>query len=166
MMKRILFLLALSISVLGTSAQNVEGLIKQYRHEKHADYVHIPRLVMSLARLFVRESPEDVETVKAVSSIRILSLEECMPAVKERFRNTVQTFLPAGYIPVIYTKEGGETCRIYVKERKGCIREVLLLSTDKDDGCIVQIKGKIKPGDVGNVIEQNTKKGIRKRCNL
>lgn len=41
-MKRFLILFILAISVLGTSAQSVEGLIRQYRHEKHADYVHIP----------------------------------------------------------------------------------------------------------------------------
>ena len=71
-MKRFLILFILAISVLGTSAQSVEGLIRQYRHEKHADYVHIPRLVMSMARLFVKEDTEDAKVIKAVSSIRVL----------------------------------------------------------------------------------------------
>ena len=75
-MKRVLILFILAISVLGISAQSVEGLIRQYRHEKHADYVHIPRLVMSMARLFVKEDTEDAKVVKAVSSIRVLDLED------------------------------------------------------------------------------------------
>ena len=34
------------------------------------------------------------------------------------------------------------------KKKKGCIREVLILAIDKQDGAIVQIKGKISPNDV------------------
>ena len=35
----------------------------------------------------------------------------------------------------------------YLKEKKGCIREVLILAIDKQDGAIVRIKGKISPND-------------------
>ena len=156
-MKRVLILFILAISVLDTSAQSVEGLIRQYRHEKHADYVHIPRLVMSMARLFVKEDTEDAKVVKAVSSIRVLD----PAAVRENFRKTLRTFRPAGYTPVIFNKEADATSRIYIREKKGYVRELLILSADNTDGAIVQIKGKIRPEDVDRVAEQNTKKGKR-----
>lgn len=160
-MKRVLILFILAISVLGISAQSVEGLIRQYRHEKHADYVHIPRLVMSMARLFVKEDTEDAKVVKAVSSIRVLDLEDCPAAVRENFRKTLSTFRPAGYTPVIFNKEADATSRIYIREKKGYVRELIILSADNTDGTIVQIKGKIRPEDVDRVAEQNTKKGKR-----
>ncbi|AEA21400.1 DUF4252 domain-containing protein [Prevotella denticola] len=160
-MKRVLILFILAISVLDISAQSVEGLIRQYRHEKHADYVHIPRLVMSMARLFVKEDTEDAKVVKAVSSIRVLDLEDCPAAVRENFRKTLSTFRPAGYTPVIFNKEADATSRIYIREKKGYVRELLILSADNTDGAIVQIKGKIRPEDVDRVAEQNTKKGKR-----
>ena len=114
-----------------------------------------------MARLFVKEDTEDAKVIKAVSSIRVLDLEDCPATVRENFRKTLRTFRPAGYTPVIFNKEADATSRIYIREKKGYVRELLILSADNTDGAIVQIKGKIRPEDVDRVAEQNTKKGKR-----
>ena len=44
------------------------------------------------------------------------------------------------------------------KKKKGCIREVLILAIDKQDGAIVRIKGKISPNDVDSVVKESTNK--------
>ena len=104
---------------------------------------------------------EEAKALKAISSIRVLNLEECSPIVRQNFQKTLQTFHPSGYTPIIFSKEADETNYIYVKEKKGYIRELLILSADKQDGAIVHIKGRIKPEEVNTVVKQNTKKKLK-----
>lgn len=160
-MKRILILFAFSISVLGSSAQSVKALFRQYKSEKNVEYVHLPRFVMSIVKMLTKTEQRDVKALKAISSIRALSLEECSPIVRQNFQKTLQTFHPSGYTPIIFSKEADETNYIYVKEKKGYIRELLILSADKQDGAIVHIKGRIKPDEVNTVVKQNTKKKLK-----
>ena len=160
-MKRILMLFAFSISVLGSSAQSVKALFRQYKSEKNVEYVHLPRFVMSIVKMLTKTEQRDVKALKAISSIRALSLEECSPIVRQNFQKTLQTFHPSGYTPIIFSKEADETNYIYVKEKKGYIRELLILSADKQDGAIVHIKGRIKPDEVNTVVKQNTKKKLK-----
>lgn len=160
-MKRILILFAFSISVLGSSAQSVEALFRQYKSEKNVEYIHLPRFVMSIVKMLTKTEQRDVKALKAISSIRALSLEECSPIVRQNFQKTLQTFHPSGYAPIIFSKEADETNYIYVKEKKGYIRELLILSADKQDGAIVHIKGRIKPEEVNTVVKQNTKKKLK-----
>lgn len=160
-MKRILILFVFAISVLGASAQNVEALFRQYKSEKNVEYVHIPRFIMSMAKMLTKAEQEDVKALKAISSIRVLNLEECSPIVRQNFQKTLQTFYPSGYTPIIFSKEADETNYIYVKEKKGYIRELLILSADKQDGAIVHIKGRIKPDEVNTVVKQNAKKKLK-----
>ena len=160
-MKRILILFAFSISVLGSSAQSVKALFRQYKSEKNVEYVHLPRFVMSIVKMLTKTEQRDVKALKAISSIRALSLEECSPIVRQNFQKTLHTFHPSGYTPIIFSKEADETNYIYVKEKKGYIRELLILSADKQDGAIVHIKGRIKPEEVNTVVKQNTKKKLK-----
>ena len=160
-MKRILILFVFAISVLGASAQNVEALFRQYKSEKNVEYVHIPRFIMSMAKMLTKAEQEDVKALKAISSIRVLNLEECSPIVRQNFQKTLQTFQPTGFTSIIFNKESDETNYIYVKERKGYIRELLILSADKQDGAIVHIKGRIKPDEVNTVVKQNAKKKLK-----
>ena len=160
-MKRILILFAFSISVLGSSAQSVEALFRQYKSEKNVEYIHIPRFIMSMAKMLTKAELEETKALKAISSIRVLSLEECSPIVRQNFQKTLQTFQPSGYMPIIFSKEADGTNYIYVKEKKGYIRELLILSADKQDGAIVHIKGRISPDEVNTVVKQNTKKKLK-----
>ncbi|WP_456103957.1 DUF4252 domain-containing protein [Prevotella sp.] len=160
-MKRSLILFAFSISVLGSSAQSVEALFRQYKSEKNVEYIHIPRFIMSMAKMLTKAELEEAKALKAISSIRVLSLEECSPIVRQNFQKTLQTFQPSGYTPIIFSKEADETNYIYVKEKKGYIRELLILSADKQDGAIVHIKGRISPDEVNTVVKQNTKKKLK-----
>ena len=160
-MKRILILFAFSISVLGSSAQSVKALFRQYKSEKNVEYIHIPRFIMSMAKMLTKAELEEAKALKAISSIRVLSLEECSPIVRQNFQKTLQTFHPSGYTPIIFSKEADETNYIYVKEKKGDIRELLILSANKQDGTIVHIKGRIKPDEVNTVVKQNTKNKLK-----
>lgn len=157
-MKRILILFAFAISVLGVSAQSVESLFRQYKGEKNVEYVHLSRFVMSMVKMLTKTEQRDVKVLKAISSIQALSLEECTPIIRQNFQKTLQTFQPTGYTPFISSKEADETNYIYVKEKKGYIRELLILSADKQDGAIVHIKGRISPDEINTIVKESTNK--------
>ena len=85
-MKRFIILLALIISAVGASAQSIGTLIRQYRYEEKANYIHITRFAMSIVKAFAKTDSEDKEALKALSSFRILSLEDCTSTVKQDTR--------------------------------------------------------------------------------
>lgn len=103
-MKRFIILLALIISAVGASAQSIGTLFRQYRYEEKANYIHITRFAMSIVKAFAKTDSEDKEALKALSSFRILSLEDCTSTVKQSFQKTLQTFRPTGYTPFIIAK--------------------------------------------------------------
>lgn len=76
-MKRFIILFALIISAVGASAQSIGTLFRQYRYEEKANYMHITRFAMSIVKAFAKTDSEDKEALKALSSFRILSLEDC-----------------------------------------------------------------------------------------
>ena len=157
-MKRFIIIAILALCTLSASAQSVKGLIEQYRHEKNVIHLHITPALMSFLKVLAKSHSDDSKALKAVSSFRILVFDDYDSIVKSRFRNTVQTFHPKGYTPIIYNKQADETNYVYLKEKKGCIREVLILAIDKEDGAIVRIKGKISPNDVDSVVKESTNK--------
>lgn len=165
-MKRFIILFALIISAVGASAQSIGTLFRQYRYEEKANYMHITRFAMSIVKAFAKTDSEDKEALKALSSFRILSLEDCTSTVKQSFQKTLQTFRPTGYTPFIIAKKNDEIAYIYLKEKDGYICELLILTTDNHDGAIVQIKGKLRPDDIDAAIEKGTKNNKLKKCKL
>ena len=116
-MKRFIILFALIISAVGASAQSIGTLFRQYRYEEKANYMHITRFAMSIVKAFAKTDSEDKEALKALSSFRILSLEDCTSTVKQSFQKTLQTFRPTGYTPFIIAKKNDEIAYIYLKEK-------------------------------------------------
>ena len=73
---------------------------------------------MSFLKVLAKSHSDDSKALKAVSSFRILVFDDCDSIVKSRFRNTVQTFHPKGYTPIIYNKQADETNYVYLKEKE------------------------------------------------
>lgn len=103
-MKRFIIIGILALCTLSASAQSVKGLIEQYRHEKNVIHLHITPALMSFLKVLAKSHSDDSKALKAVSSFRLLVFDDCDSIVKSRFRNTVQTFHPKGYTPIIYNK--------------------------------------------------------------
>ena len=102
-MKRFIILFALIISAVGASAQSIGTLFRQYRYEEKANYMHITRFAMSIVKAFAKTDSEDKEALKALSSFRILSLEDCTSTVKQSFKDA--PYLPSNRIHAFHHRK-------------------------------------------------------------
>jgi len=148
--KKIVFILLalLLICPVMHSQKSVDQLFKEFRNEKGVTHVGIGRFVMTFASLFT--------DVMGVTGIEVLSFEECNESVKERLSAAIASLKDKSYETMVSVNEETQRTKILVKIENESIRELIVLTTG-DDAAIVRIKGKIRPSDIQNVINNNKK---------
>ena len=88
-----------------------------------------------------------------LSSVRVLDLDDCAPVVKQRFAEETANLEDKGYETLISVNDEGEKVRIYLRREKGDITELLIVNRSDDDASMVQLKGKIKESEIGNLVK-------------
>ncbi|MBR5655177.1 MAG: DUF4252 domain-containing protein [Prevotella sp.] len=156
MKKIIISLLILFVSA-SAFAQTPDELFSQYKGKKNAEYVHLGRVLFKMLKPIVNHHADD-PTAKAVmrgiKSLRVLDLEECSQKVKQQFAQSAKGLTTKGYEPIVSSNTDGDRTLILVRQKKSSIRELLILNTGDDDCTLVQLKGKIKPENVSNIIKK------------
>lgn len=149
----LVFSLGISTIDAQTNSVNVSDLFGEFKKCEHADYVHIPKLLIKLASVFAKDEDEsDRKVIRAVSSVRILDLSDCSSDVKLSFADKLNRLKTSGYEKLIQQKSKDEQSLILTKMKKNCIRELVIVSSDGDDCTLLLIKGKIRPKDVHALI--------------
>lgn len=146
-MRKYVFLFALVCCCSFGYAENMEHFLNSFSSKAGVERVKIGPLVMKLSSMFT-------ETM-GVSSIEVLDLSECREEVKEKFRNGLRTIKDPEYEPLVTVNEDDETVRILVRIDDDLIRELVIATSDDEDHALIRIKGKIKPEDLGKIIEEN-----------
>ncbi|NMB04891.1 MAG: DUF4252 domain-containing protein [Bacteroidales bacterium] len=82
-----------------------------------------------------------------LSSIRVLSLEDCPQEVKERFSRSALNFRDDDFELFLNANDDKEKARIFVKIKDQLIREMVII-TMGDDPALVHLKGKFRPSDI------------------
>ena len=154
MKKAILFLIVIMISRIGF-AQNVDALYDKFKEKSGVESVSVSPLLMSFARLFMNEDKKSNPLIKGVNSVRVLDLEESSKEVKELFSKEVAKLNLNGYETWIQVREDGENVKVIAKMKNDTIKELLVMTTGKDDCALVIIKGKIRKEDIQAVIDDN-----------
>ena len=143
MNKRLLIIFTCSLLVLSLYSQtSVEQLYRTFSKESNVEKVNLNELAMFMMRPF---SNNDTES--KITSISVLSLEDCSPEVKERFNKTALNFNDKDYELFVSSNEENEKVRIFLKFQKDFIREMVILSMG-DEPAKVQLKGKISPSEI------------------
>jgi translation elongation factor EF-G len=143
MNKRLLIIFTCSLLVLSLYSQtSVEQLYRTFSKESNVEKVNLNELAMFMMRPF---SNNDTES--KITSISVLSLEDCSPEVKERFNKTALNFNDKDYELFVSSNEENEKVRIFLKFQKDFIREMVILSME-DEPAMVQLKGKISPSEI------------------
>lgn len=145
---RKIHLLLLSAVLVGltTSCRSFDSLMNEYRHEANAEYHHVNPATFQLMRLLARG--DDGKALRAIRKVRTLSLEDCAPDVRASFARKALKYEPKGYEPLVSTNDGDEHTRLLIRQRRGTIRELLIISIDGDDCTMTQVKGRVRPGDI------------------
>lgn len=136
-----------------------DELFDSFCNEPHAECVRVPKLLLKLGTTFAavdaddREERQALKLASKLSSVRVLDLDDCAPVVKQRFAEETANLENKGYETLISVNDEGEKVRIYLRREKGDITELLIVNRSDDDASMVQLKGKIKESEIGNLVK-------------
>ncbi|MDD2298610.1 MAG: DUF4252 domain-containing protein [Fermentimonas sp.] len=143
MNKRFLIICTCSLLALTLYSQtSVNELYQSFAKESNVDKVNLNEFAMFLMRPF-----SETDTESKITSISVLSLEECSPDVKNRFNKSALDFNDDEYELFVSANDENEKVRIFLKFQKEIIREMVIL-TMGDSPALIQLKGKILPSEI------------------
>ena len=159
-MKKVMIIAALAFMTMTVQAQmSVNHLMRKYKHSPKAEYVHVPKMMMTLAKAIKTGDADDyTKYLKHIDSIKVLDMEDCSNAVKQQFFKDVTQLKTAGYEELMIAKEADEQTVIMVKRSKTKIKELVIVYSGDDDAALIQIMGNIKDSEIQKILAEEKKK--------
>lgn len=159
-MKKVMIIAALAFMTMTVQAQmSVNHLMRKYKHSPKAEYVHVPKMMMTLAKAIKTGDADDyTKYLKHIDSIKVLDMEDCSNAVKQQFFKDVTQLKTAGYEVLMTAKEADEQTVIMVKRSKTGIKELVIVDSGDDDAALIQIMGNIKDSEIQKIVAKKKKK--------
>ena len=159
-MKKVMMIAALAFMTMTVQAQmSVDRLMRKYKHSPKAEYVHVPKLMMSLAKTIKTADDDDyTKYIKHINSIKVLDMEDCSNAVKQQFFKDVARLKTTGYEELMTAKEADEQTVIMVKRSKTRIKELVIVDSGDDNAALIQIMGNIKDSEIQKILAEEKKK--------
>lgn len=159
-MKKVMMMAVLAFMTMTVQAQmSVDRLMRKYKHSPKAEYVHVPKLMMSLAKTIMTADSDDyTKYIKHINSIKVLDMEDCSNAVKQQFFKDVARLKTTGYEELMTAKEADEQTVIMVKRSKTGIKELVIVDSGDDNAALIQIMGNIKNSEIQKILAEEKKK--------
>lgn len=159
-MKKVMMMAVLAFMTMTVQAQmSVDRLMRKYKHSPKAEYVHVPKMMMSLAKAIKTGDADDYSKyIKHINSIKVLDMEDCSKAVKQQFFKDVARLKTIGYEELMTAKEADEQTVIMVKGSKTRIKELVIVDSGDDNAALIQILGNIKNSEIQKIIAEEKKK--------
>ncbi|MDR1601385.1 MAG: DUF4252 domain-containing protein [Tannerella sp.] len=147
-MKKILSgLAAMFLFTLAVNAQTVDQIFSKYAKETGVEYVKIGKVGMIFAGLFGK--------TMGVDGVDVLNFGHCAPSVKEELNRMIHSFKAfedPDYELLMTANDNGEHVSVLVKTKNDSIRELVVLTTKENDVTMIRIRGKIRPSDIKQFI--------------
>ena len=159
-MKKVMMMAVLAFMTMTVQAQmSVDRLMRKYKHSPKAEYVHVPKMMMTLAKAIKTGDADDYSKyIKHINSIKVLDMEDCSKAVKQQFFKDVARLKTIGYEELMTAKEADEQTVIMVKGSKTRIKELVIVDSGDDNAALIQILGNIKNSEIQKIIAEEKKK--------
>lgn len=155
-MKKIALCALLLISTLSLRAQHsADAIFDRFSRELHAEKVKVGPLLMSVARASMDEQEPESEWARSITSIHVLSLEDCSWGVKERFNKEVSLMDTEGMELVMCASDEGDTVNVYLTLEDERVREILF-AVQGESAALIRIKGNIERKDVARIVAENS----------
>lgn len=138
---------------------DTDALFESFRHEPQAEYVHVPRFLLKTGLSMASLSADGAEERQAlrlaskIDGMRVLTLDECSPVVKERFRMAVSHLEEEGYECMVRVSDDSDKVRVFARRNGESIRELLVAVTSEDAATLVQVNGKIAADEIGKIVQ-------------
>ena len=124
------------------SQTTLNEIYREFSHESNVSKVNLNGLGMFFAKPFMGN-----QTERKISSIRVMSLEDCSDAVKQRFNHSLLQFDDNQYELFLSSNEDDEKVRLFLKFKNNKIREMVVM-TMRENPALVHLKGKINLSDI------------------
>ena len=148
-MKKFFLTLALIITAATQlQAQTVEDFFNAFKDKPGVEYVNIPKAMLSMVAS-ASEEQDAKDMMKKLESMTILEFEN-NPELQALFEKKMDEFADKAYEELISASEDGEKAKIYVKMKEGSetISDMVIMSIEKGECTLLQIKGELKVEDV------------------
>ena len=151
-MKKILFTLILLLTCQLAFCQSASSVFNEYRDKKQAEYVSVPKLMMTIAGAKVKDG-NVAALLKEVDEVKMLTLTDCSSSIRKKFVKKIVALSDDGYSEFTGLKKGkAEGMNILVKQKGDTIQEVVAVSAG-DNSCVgILITGDINAEDVAAII--------------
>ncbi|RHO72265.1 MULTISPECIES: DUF4252 domain-containing protein [unclassified Parabacteroides] len=146
-MKKYIAILILILFCQAGYSQSMDKLFNDFAKQDNVTRVTVGPFLMKISSMFT-------ETM-GVSSIEVLSFDECGSTVKENLRTAIKQLKDPNFETMVTSNEGGSRTKVMVRIDKEMIRELVVLTTDGGDDALIRIKGKIKPSDIERVVNDH-----------
>lgn len=146
MKKTIFTIMLMTVWVANLAAQSVEDLFKEFKDKANAEYIEIPKAMMSMASTFAKKD-EGSDIIKRVSHLSILNIEND-PQLCRDFSQKALLLSRNGYETMVNSNEDNEKTLILVKTKNENITEMVVLNIEPNECSLIQIKGKLRPSDI------------------
>jgi len=158
MMKKIFLLAVLVVMTIAGKAQNsAEDLFNAYKDRPKVEYVHVPKMMMGIAKHMNTEDKNVNTLTKSIDSVKVLDLGDCDESVKKELLEDINKLNLKGYEEMVKVNDDGEKVLILTKNQKDRIREILILNASLTDAAIVLLKGSILQSDLEQMVSDYTK---------
>lgn len=150
--KKILLGLLLLLTCQMAFCQSASSVFNDFRDKKHAEYVTVPKLVMSIAAAKVKDG-NVAALLKEVDDVKVLKLSDCSKSVRKKFVKNVTALSSNGYDNFTGIKSGSEKdMTILVKQSGESIKEVVALVQNSSTCMGILISGDINAEDIAAII--------------
>ena len=152
-MRRTIFILCILMAGATLSAQTIgtNSLYQKYKGQKGVVSLYLPGFVMKFAANIADLDAGEDELLRSVRSIRVLTIDDA-----ERFPDanfvTEARMKPGqgGFDTLLEVHEDGENVMILGKQKKGKLRELLVL-VGGDENVMVHIRGRMNADILGSI---------------
>lgn len=151
-MKKILFTLLLLLTCQLAFCQSASSVFNDFRDKKHAEYVSVPKLLMSVGAAKVKDG-NVAALLNEVNAAKILTLNDCSKSVRRKFAKKITELSDNGYDDFTGYKGGKDkNTTILVKQSGQTIQEIVALVQNTNTCVGILITGEINAEDVAAII--------------
>ena len=155
-MKRIIITVLLLQFAIALSAQGPSAnFYEKYASAEGTESVKIGNFLLSLAQFIISFS-DDIDNEKDaalkimgnLNSVEIIDVSDCSEKVKKEFNQESSKIKLTGYELISRIKDDEDDLRIFIKQKKQKISELLLIIAGEDP-TMIRLKGKITQQEIG-----------------
>ena len=161
-----LFVFIVSIIFLGeleAQSKSFNQFYRQFHWSENSVKVTVPGLLIRMGAGIAKNHLENeleksaLKHAKKIKKIKVLVLEgnKAMCVEDKSVKKLISGIENEKFETLVSVREGGETVKLFVKMKKDCIHNLIVIVDDDDEFVAVNLKTKLKMEDLGQFLRDS-----------